>query len=148
MFNLSDKEECFHVERSPEPIVVYDGDRRHPNACGKECRNPHRERDHRDPSQAYVDVLPGTPSLWYIKERISRKVRKIDELIAAYQGGYNVDYELRDKAGKKKKRVPDDVVWPSKSPTGLKFVTIRRDRGVAKKKTKDRDATLHKGGFN
>ena len=93
--DISEEEEYFRVEPSPEPIVLTEDDHRQPSKRGddrltirgREQREPRGENVHREPTKVFKDVLPGPPSMQHIKERIGRKLHEVDQQMAAYRSG-------------------------------------------------------------
>lgn len=96
---ISDEEQYFRVERSPEPIALTEVDHRETNKdIGH--RVPSKGRGHVEPSNSFEDVLPGPPTMRHITERTGRKLHEVDQLIAAYRsGGSTFDKALHESGG-------------------------------------------------
>lgn len=79
--DVSEEEKYFRVERSPEPIAVTDrGTKDH----GAVKRRKGREELN---SGEFEEIMPGPPSMRYIRERIGRKLHEVDQQMAAYRSG-------------------------------------------------------------
>lgn len=77
VFDVSEEEKYFRVERSPEPITV-------PERVHRVVKSG-KDRDEKFSSEAFEDVMPGPPSMRHIRERIGRKLHEVDQQMAAYR---------------------------------------------------------------
>lgn len=80
--NVSEEEKYFRVERSPEPIAVPDRGTKGPGAAKRR-----KDREEELNSGEFEEIMPGPPSMRYIRERIGRKLHEVDQQMAAYRGG-------------------------------------------------------------
>lgn len=97
-----EEEEYFRVELSPDSNAFIGDDRRHlrkgdvhrpANKKGHRTDSIEngnynetiKKRGHREPMLG--DILPGPPSMRYIKERIGRKLQEVDQQMAEYRSG-------------------------------------------------------------
>ena len=92
VLDVSEEEECFRIERSPEPFALTEEDHRQPRKAGgqrreRDHRITNKEREHTEPGKVLEDVVPGPPSMRHIKERIGRKLHEVDQQMAAYRSG-------------------------------------------------------------
>ena len=78
----SEEEKYFRVERSPEPIAVPDRGTKEPGAVKRR-----KDREEELNSSEFEEIMPGPPSMRYIKERIGRKLHEVDKQMAAYRRG-------------------------------------------------------------
>ena len=90
--DVSEEEEYFRIERSPEPFTLIDEDHRQPSKSRGEGRErdhriTNKEREHTEPRKVFEDVVPGPPSMRHIRERIGRKLHDVDQQMAAYRSG-------------------------------------------------------------
>ena len=80
--DVSEEEKYFRVERSPEPIAVPDRGTKRPGT-GKRRKDREEELN----SGEFEEIMPGPPSMRYIKERIGRKLHEVDQQMASYRRG-------------------------------------------------------------
>ena len=80
--DVSEEEKYFRVERSPEPIAIPDRDTKEPRAVKRR-----KDREEELNSGEFEEVMPGPPSMRYIRERIGRKLHEVDKQMAAYRRG-------------------------------------------------------------
>ena len=78
----SEEEKYFRVERSPEPIAVPDRGTKEPGAVKRR-----KDREEELNSSEFEEIMPGPPSMRYIRERIGRKLHEVDKQMAAYRRG-------------------------------------------------------------
>lgn len=80
--DVSEEEKYFRVERSPEPIAVPDRGTKGPGAAKRR-----KDREEELNSGEFEEIMPGPPSMRYIRERIGRKLHEVDQQMAAYRRG-------------------------------------------------------------
>lgn len=80
--DVSEEEKYFRVERSPEPIAVTDRGTKDHGAVKRR-----KDREDKLNSGEFEDIMPGPPSMRYIRERIGRKLHEVDQQMAAYRSG-------------------------------------------------------------
>ena len=77
-FDVSEEEEYFRVERSPEPITERDS----------KGHNSGKERVvEKFNGETFEDVMPGPPSMRHMREKIGRKLHEADQQMTAYRSG-------------------------------------------------------------
>ena len=80
--DVSEEEKYFRVERSPEPIAVPDRGTKGPEAVKRR-----KDKEEELNSSEFEEIMPGPPSMRYIRERIGRKLHEVDQQMAAYRKG-------------------------------------------------------------
>ena len=80
--DVSEEEKYFRVERSPEPIALPDRGTKGPGTV-KRFKNREEELT----SGEFEKIMPGPPSMRYIKEKIGQKLHEVDQQMAAYRRG-------------------------------------------------------------
>ena len=80
--DVSEEEKYFRVERSPEPIAVPDRGTKRPGTVKRR-----KDREEELNSGEFEEIMPGPPSMRYIKERTGRKLHEVDQQMAAYRRG-------------------------------------------------------------
>lgn len=109
----SEEEKYFRVERSPEPIAVPDRGTKGPGAMKRR-----KDREEELNSGEFEEIMPGPPSMRYIKERIGRKLHEVDQQVAAYRRG-SPDWRTS----------VDDIRKPSETRRQQSTVGIQVDEG-------------------
>ncbi|XP_068726687.1 uncharacterized protein [Montipora capricornis] len=91
VLKVSEEEEYFRIEPSPEPIALQGDDHRDLRKDGEasDHRTTSVNGERKATSNVFEDILPGPPSMRHIKARIGQKLHEVEEEMAAYRSGYN-----------------------------------------------------------
>ena len=118
VFDVSEEEKYFRVERSPEPITV-------PERVHKLVKSG-REKEEKFSSEAFEDVMPGPPSMRHIRERTGRKLHEVDRQMAAYRSGSS---DWKTSFDEKQKEFVGDRQKPHETRRQQSTVGIQVDEG-------------------